>query len=126
MSCMQRDLREASKMDAGRPTRAIAWLLAAAALGLAVLNGRPFSPLFDPVLFWLGRLAGGGAAAGSAAVFHGTSAVVSLVTLGLAALPVLLLKAMWLRLPGVAAAALWLVFVAALSWPTLQVLLERD
>ena len=85
-----------------------------ATLAVAIVNGRPFSPYFDSVLFWLGKLVGRTWAA-TPAVFHGTSVVLTLATLLAAAAPALLGRRFAGRWIGpTAQAAIWLRYSARL------------
>lgn len=97
------------------------WPILTAIIAVAILNGRPFSPYFDPMLFWLGKLAGRAYAA-SPIVFHGTSVALTAMTLFVAGIPALLLRLAYARgsiVPGL----VWLAAVVAASWPALRILL---
>ena len=97
--------------------------LVATAVAFAIVNGQPFSPYFDPVLFWLGKLAGRAWMA-SPVVFHGASVVIAVLTLCLSAIPALLFRlaaGRWIG--GQWLAAIWLSSTIALSWPTLRIVL---
>ena len=97
------------------------WPLMLATLAVAIVNGRPFSPTFDSVLFWLGKLAGRAWAA-SPVVFHGTSVVLTLGTLLVAAIPTLLVRFAAGRWAGGGSqAAIWLLATVALAWPALRI-----
>lgn len=100
--------------------------LFAFALAAAIAAGLPFSPYFDTVLFWLGKTSGPAWAA-SPAVFHGTSVIVALGTLSIAAVPVLLarwLASRWISRAGLA--AIWCVAAIAIAWPALRVAAGLD
>ena len=92
-----------------------------AMVAVAIVNGRPFSPYFDPVFFWLGKLVGPDWMA-LPVVFHGTSAVVTLATVLLAAIPALLLHKLAGRWAGGGwPAVIWLAATVAIAWPALRI-----
>ena len=99
------------------------WLLLLATLAVAIVNGRPFSTYFDPMLFWLGQLVGPKLAS-APIVFHGTSLAITLATLLVSAIPALLIRLIAGRWVGLSwQAGIWLLTAAAMSWPTLQLAL---
>ena len=95
------------------------WLILAAIIAVAVVNGRPFSPYFDAVLFWLGKIAGRAYAA-SPLVFHATSAVLTMLTLLVAAVPALVVR-LAIGPRSIVPATVWFVAAWAASWPALRV-----
>ena len=109
------------RMPHSTTTRLFRWPPVLAALAVAIVNGLPFSPYFDPALFWLGKLVGRTWLA-SPAVFHGSSVVVTVGTLLVAAIPALLARygaGRWLG--PTAQAAIWLASTIAIAWPTLRI-----
>lgn len=102
------------------------YLSTIATAAVALLNGLPFSPIFDPVFFWIGRLAGRGLV-NSPLVFHATTLVIMVVTLLLAGMPAYLLRRLMPRfVSSPIACATWLIAAIALSWPVFSVLLWPD
>lgn len=98
-------------------------LLLLATLAVSILNGRPYSTYFDPMLFWLGKLAGPKLVA-SPVVFHGTSLAITLATLMVSAIPALLIRFIAGRWIGLSwQAGIWLLTAAAISWPSLHLAL---
>ena len=97
------------------------WSLLLAAIAVAYVNGRPFSPFFDSVLFWLGKLVGRTWAA-SPAVFLGTSVVLTVATLLVALVPAFLARLIASRWAGdIGQAAIWLLATIAIAWPALRI-----
>ena len=108
-------------MPSTTTSRFFRWPLMTVALAVAIINGRPFSPYFDPVLFWLGKLAGRAWMA-LPVVFHGTSVVLTLATLLVAAIPALLMRRFAGRWIGPSAqAAIWFLATVAIAWPALRI-----
>lgn len=93
-----------------------------AAGGAAVIAGMPFSPYFDPALFWLGRLAGP-ALGRSMILFYGTTIIIALVVLAVAAAPASIARRF------VAHPSKWLVggvlrlaTALAIAWPAIRIM----
>jgi hypothetical protein len=116
-------------MDRSGDTRAkllIRTILLVATAGLAFVNGMPlFSPLFDPVLFFVQRLAPG--FLGPQLLFHFNSLLISLVTLLLAGIP----AAIYERLMGYrdstpVSLGIWLIATLLLTLPSLMNAAEMD
>lgn len=97
----------------------ITWPLLAATVAVAIVNGRPFSPYFDPMLYWLGKLVGRAYQA-SPIVFHASSIAITILTLLLAAVPALLARKALGR-DSIVPRLVWLAVATAASWPTLRV-----
>ena len=98
----------------------------AIALAASVTAGLPFSPYFDTVLFWLGKSAGPAWSA-SRAVFHGTTLIITLAILAIAAIPARLTR--WLASPWIGRAgqaAVWCVATIAIAWPALRIAAGLD
>ena len=93
-------------------------VLLVATAGLALLNGMHFSPLFDPVLFFVHRMAPG--FFGPLLLFYFNSLFISLTTLLLAGVP----AAIYERLRGLTESTMvslciWLAAVILLTLPAL-------
>ena len=96
-------------------------LLGGIALAAAIMAGRPFSPYFDPMLFWLGKAAGP-TWASSRALFHGTSVAITFALLLVASLPAFLVRLAARRwLGGVWQALIWCLGTIAIAWPALRI-----
>ena len=89
-----------------------------ATAGLALLNGMHFSPLFDPVLFFVHRMAPG--FFGPLLLFYFNSLVISLTTLLLAGVPAAIYeRAMRLKESTPMSLGIWFGAVLLLTLPTL-------
>jgi hypothetical protein len=93
-------------------------VLLVATAGLSLLNGMHFSPLFDPVLFFVHRLGPG--FLGPILLLYLTSLIISLTTLLLAGVP----AAIYERIRGLkestpTSLGIWLAAVLLLTLPAL-------
>ena len=86
---------------------------------VSLVAGMPFSPYFDPVLFWLGRLAGR-ALVGSPILFHATTIVIALATFLISAGPAFLLaRRVGKGNPHLGIMLLGLAVAMLIAWPSL-------
>jgi hypothetical protein len=100
-------------------------VLLVATAGLALLNGMHFSPLFDPVLFFVHRMAP--SIFGPLLLFYFNSLLISLTTLLLAGVP----AAIYERLRGLkestmVSLCIWLAGVLVLTLPALLSVARGD
>jgi hypothetical protein len=100
-------------------------VLLVATAGLALLNGMHFSPLFDPVLFFVHRMAP--SFFGPLLLFYFNSLLISLTTLLLAGVP----AAIYERLRGLkestmVSLCIWLAGVLLLTLPALLSVARGD
>jgi ABC-type transport system involved in multi-copper enzyme maturation permease subunit len=101
----------------GRLTRGV---LLAAIVGLAVVNGMVFAPLFDSVAYFLLPVSKEFFVASRTTIYHATSPVIALATLVLGGVP----AAIYERIGGherstAVSLGIWLLAVLALSLPGL-------
>lgn len=101
-------------------------ILFAIALAISLTAGLPFSPYFDTILFWLGKMAGPAWAA-SPGVFYGTTAILMLATLSIAAIAGAIarwLASRWIGRTG--QLAIWCAAALAIAWPALRIAVGLD
>jgi hypothetical protein len=92
----------------------------AATVGLAIVNGLDFSPVFDTISFWLYSFARGSPLYDGDVFFYLTSVAISLVTLLLAGIPAALyerLRGLQQSTPG--SLAIWLISTVLLTLPAI-------
>lgn len=111
-------------MSTSRVRRMLCAVGGGCVLAVAVFNGQPVSVYFDPLLYWLVRMLGR-QWVGSPVAFHGTSVLLTALTLAVAAVPPLLARlVLGARVGAVTFVLVWLAVSLLIAWPTLQSVIE--
>lgn len=111
--------------SAGRRASPLRALLLALIACAAMPNGLYFSPLFDPVLYYVPRAASALFLRGQEVTFYLTGIVLWLFTLGIAGIPAKLYERIrGLQESSVASLLIWLVAALLLSIPSFMALAE--
>ncbi len=96
-------------------------LLLVATVGLSILNGTIYSPLFDPVAYLLFLFTRGSSLLGPELLFYATSVSIAVMTLLIGGVPASVYERIrGLRESTPLSLAIWLLATALLTLPTLM------